>query len=293
VLDRWLVFATAAIACGLQLTLNLHADLDVTISAFSLILLLFAAMVAVTTSGRATALVHSGVTEQLRRERLGRYFSPQIAMHLQETETRSTGETYEVTLLFGDLRDFTALTENAPAPHVVALLNEYHDAMVAAIFDNGGTLDKYLGDGIMAYFGAPVTQPDHAERGVRCALAMHEALQQVNERRTARGEVRLRMGIGVHSGPVIIGDVGAQTRREFTAIGHAVNVAARIEQLTKELGVPILVSEETRRRVGESVAFEDVASVELRGHAAPMRLYAPKGAAEPFRITPAAAAARG
>ena len=290
VLDRWLVLATAAIACGGQLMLNLHAHIDVTASAFSIILLVFAAMVAVTTGGRVMALVHSAVAEQLRRERLGRYFSPQIAQRLQETEARSSGESYEVTLLFGDLRDFTALTENAPAPRVVALLNEYHEAMVAAIFDNGGTLDKYLGDGIMAYFGAPVAQLDHAERGVRCALAMHAALGRLNERRTARGDAPLRMGIGVHSGPVIVGDVGTQTRREFTAIGHAVNVAARIEQLTKEIGVPILVSEDTRRLAGEAAAFDEVASVELRGHASPLQLYAPKGMVERPQIRPAAAA---
>ena len=111
------------------------------------------------------------------------------------------GQTREVTILFCDLRDFTPLAEAMPAPDVVALLNAFFERTVDVIFAHGGTLDKYLGDGLMAYFGAPVPQPDHATRAVRCAVAMRAALAALSAERGGLGEPPLRIGIGVHTGP--------------------------------------------------------------------------------------------
>jgi len=269
----------SVVAVVLLAWLQLAAGVDPVVVAFSLASVVFSTVFGIAGSRREVALVEAVTAEQLQLERLGRYFSPQVASQLSgRGGPGPRGDDREVTVLFGDLRGFTEMSASLSAPRVVALLNEVHEQLVDAIFEFGGTLDKFLGDGVLAYFGAPLDQPDHADRAVACALAMQSRLTLLNAARAVRGEAELRMGIGIHSGPVVVGDVGTSRRREYTVIGDTVNVAARMEELTKQLGVAVLVSADTRRRATGGVVFTDLGETPVRGRQEPLKVFSARRA---------------
>ena len=234
-LQTWRIFLAAGIGGTLEMVLLSIAHVDRQFVDGTVGVIGGVAAICAYNTRRTIHLVHSVADEHRRRERLGRYFSPQVAERgsRRSATTPAAGETREVTVLFSDMRDFTALSETLSGEQVVALLNDFHARMVDTIFAHGGTLDKYLGDGIMAYFGAPVAQPDHAARAVRCALAMQEALAGLNvDRARARRAAAAHRHRHPH-GPGRGRRHRRAARREYTAIGDAVNVASRIEELTK------------------------------------------------------------
>src|SRR6185295_16378403 len=178
----------------------------------------------------------------------------------------------EATVLFADLVSFTAFAENAPPESVAESLDFFLDLSVEAIFRAGGTLDKFIGDCVMAFFGAPVAQPDHALRAVRAAVEIQEGLAAWNARRGAEGLPGFKARIGLNSGPVVVGDIGSSRRVDYTVLGNTVNVAARLEALVAQPD-DVVLGPETRRLLGDAMPIEPLGEFQLKGLQQRIRAY--------------------
>ena len=183
------------------------------------------------------------------------------------------GESLDVSVLFTDIRGFTTISEKMDPQQLVALLNEYFTEMVSIVMQEDGVVDKYIGDAIMAVFGAPVPKPGDAVHAVRAAVRMRHALQVLNRSLEARGLPVLKTGIGIHTGPVVAGNIGSEQRMEYTVIGDAVNLASRLETSTKELGVEVLVSEQTYELTKHAIDARPVREITVKGRAQPVLAY--------------------
>ncbi len=184
------------------------------------------------------------------------------------------GERKQITILFADIRDFSRRSEPAPATAVVSELNEYLSDMVAVIQKNHGMVDKFIGDGIMAIFGTPIEDPEAALHGVQAALGMREALIRLNERLAKRGAQPLAIGIGIHTGEAVVGNIGSPEKMEYTAIGDTVNVASRIEGLTKSLKAQILISGETYHALQGRIPAIPLGQESVKGRTQMVQVYA-------------------
>ncbi|MFT3699518.1 MAG: adenylate/guanylate cyclase domain-containing protein [Kofleriaceae bacterium] len=212
------------------------------------------------------------------RVTMGKYMTEEVLQHVMAGEVELGGKTLEITILFCDLRGFTTFAEKRSAHELVAILNEYFTEMVDCVMSEGGVVDKYIGDNIMAVFGAPVSRPDDATRAVKAALKMRAALATLNARFAERGIEPLRFGIGLHTGEVVAGNIGSARRMEYTVIGDAVNVASRLESKTKELETDLLISDETNARL-TAITTEPIGEVQVKGRAAPVKIFKVTGPA--------------
>lgn len=268
-----IVYSTI-LATGISTSLALGSD-------SSLALRIYAPLATVA-SGWLTLLISIGVNRLFlrlrRREQLLRFLPRDVVRGIDAGEIRLElgGVKREATVLLSDLRAFTRVSEHRDPAEVVALLNEYFTAMAAVVRAHGGTIDKFIGDGMLAVFGVPVAYEDHALRAVQAAIDMQRALAALNERKAGLLRPALRMGIAVHTGTVVAGNVGAPDRMEYTVVGDAVNLTARIEELNKRFGTSILLGASTWERVRDRVPCRFVGEAEIRGREHSVRLYEPE-----------------
>jgi adenylate cyclase len=225
--------------------------------------------------------VYHYVTEERERKKLKgafeHYVAPEVVNEIVKHPEKLNlgGERRVLTVLFSDLRGFTAISERIGSHALVELLNEYFTAMTDMVLQHRGTLDKYIGDSIMAFYGAPIEQEDHPVRACYTALDMVKHLKNLQDGWSARNLPQLSMRIGIHTGEMIVGNIGSTTRFNYTVMGDAVNLASRLEGLNKAYGTEILIGESTAQLVEQSVLLREIDTVQVVGKEQGVHIYEP------------------
>lgn len=217
-------------------------------------------------------------TERLKTKRMfSQYLSPSVLSEVMELKslTAEIGETKHLTILFSDIRGFTSISESLESRKVVEMLNYYLHEMVELVFKYKGTLDKFIGDAVMAFWGAPIEMKNHASQSVSCALEMIDKLKSVNKHFRANGYPEINIGVGLNTGPVIVGNIGSTKRLDYTVIGDNVNLASRIEGLTKKYGCSIIIAQSAHDMLDDRYICRTIDKVQVKGKTEPALLYEP------------------
>ena len=263
---------TAAVLIGGNFMLWVVYGLDLPMAA---LLLLTASL---TTFTLGYGFLRESVSRRQLRGMFDQYVPPaHIERMMNDPDAyRFNGESKELTVLFSDIRSFTSISESLTAAALKQLLNDYFTPVTRVIFEHEGTIDKYVGDMVMAFWGAPLEDPCHAEHAVAAALAMQEETARLRTEFAARGWPEVHIGIGINTGVMNVGDMGSSYRRAYTVLGDAVNLGSRLESLTKYYGVGILVSEHTRRQAPR-FAYRFIDCIQVKGKEEPVSVYQPLG----------------
>ncbi|HYL91776.1 MAG TPA: adenylate/guanylate cyclase domain-containing protein, partial [Alphaproteobacteria bacterium] len=218
-------------------------------------------------------VAHQQIARQaLQRSALERFLSPEVAeMVVANPEIRLGGVNQKVTVMFADIRGFTSMSENLQPEKVVEILNEYFTRVTDVIFDCGGTLDKYIGDAVMAVFGAPLSKGNDAANCVHAAIQIQRLLIELNRDAEARGWPKLRVGIGINTGIVTAGNIGSMRRVDYTVVGDTVNTASRL--MSNAAGEQILISQSTASELGNTFSLAELPPLTVKGRTEPVHLF--------------------
>jgi len=234
-----------------------------------------AAGVVAFTGSTLTRYATEGREKRKYRKTLLKYISPQLVETIMQDFNWAglRAEKRNLTVLFSDIRGFTSISEKLPPEAVVATLNEHLNMMVSVIFKHHGTLDKFVGDCVMAFWGAPLAQANHAELAARAALDMIEGLEKLNRKWQSEGRPTLQIGVGINTGEMLFGNIGSEQRMDFTVIGDSVNLGSRLESATKELHATIVISDATYQQIRDKAQVRPLGEISVKGKAQKIVVY--------------------